>query len=233
MEDLPVHTLICRENQSGCLLLCGINHALSTGDALLDAQGIDRSNLYKSFFSDSAVNDNPYRNRIVHWFLLWGYQLARNPNDVGEFEKSIVQTNWLQTSSNNMNHTNIEVACVEDSESFLQTCDTLKPKLILFFGKQLMWAFNSVQLKDKIQGLFGSPKEKIRWLQKDVYSNGEMRRRFHLGFQQYENVTLVALPHATGAKGVAHDYIESFQPEMSEVIDNWWKEHKKMLTASQ
>ena len=106
MIKLPVHTLIGHENREGGLLLCGLNHGYSKEDERQDAAGIDRSDPNKSFFSDGKVNDYPFRNRIVSWFSLWGYELARSKEKAGDFERSIVQTNWLQTCSNNMHGIN-------------------------------------------------------------------------------------------------------------------------------
>ena len=137
MTELPVHTLIFDENKDGGLLLCGLNHGYSKEDERLDTSGVDRSDSHKSFFSDSEVNDYPFRNRIVSWFSLWGYELARVKEKAGSLERSILQTNWLQTCSNNMDGVNIEEACIDDSESFLHTCATLKPGIILFFGQKL------------------------------------------------------------------------------------------------
>ena len=40
---------------------------------------------------------------------------------------------------------------------------------------------------------------------------------------------VVVLPHATGAQGVASDYIEAFKPEMTEVVNAWWVKHEEKL----
>jgi len=230
MAELPVHTLIGRENREGGLLLCGLNHGYSKEDERQDVAGIDRSDPRKSFFSDGEVNDYPFRNRIVSWFSLWGFELARRNETAGAFEKSMIQTNWLQTCSNNMNGINTQQACIEDSESFIQTCETLKPELIFFFGRELFWAFASPALNEKVESIFGARVGEIRWVQKNVFFNGKPRRRFRFGFQQYEKLTVVTLPHATGAQGVANDYIEAFKPEMAEVIKAWWVRHEEKLT---
>lgn len=230
MAELPVHTLIGRENREGCLLLCGLNHGYSKEDERQDVAGIDRSDPRKSFFSDGEVNDYPFRNRIVSWFSLWGFELARRSETAGTFERSMVQTNWLQTCSNNMNGINTQQACIEDNEPFIQTCETLKPELIFFFGRELFWAFASPALSEKVEPIFGVRIGETRWLQKDVFFNGKPRRRLRFGFQQYEKLTVVVLPHATGAQGVASDYIEAFKPEMTEVIKAWWARHEEKLT---
>lgn len=231
IDDLPVHTLIGPYNREGGLLLCGLNHGYSKADERLDAAGIDRSDTNKSFFSDGEVNDYPFRNRIVSWFSLWGYELARSKEKSGAFEKSIIQTNWLQTCSNNMDGINTQQECIEDNDSFLQTCQALKPGLIFFFGRELFLAFTSSALTSKVEHIFGARIGEPSWLQKEVYFNGKPRRRFRFGFQKYERLTVVVLPHATGAQGIASDYIEAFQPEMSEVIESWWIKHEEELAT--
>ncbi len=232
MQELPVHTLIGNENKNGGLLLCGLNHGRSKKDEQEDNAGIDRSDEHKSFFSDKAVNDYDFRNNIVKWFSLWGYNLADNNADAGAFEKSIVQTNWLQTSSNNMEGINKQKACIDDANSFIDTCLIIRPKLIFFFSQELLWAFNSNQLSQKIEGVFGKRKGGIECKQKNVYSNGKLRRRLKFCFQSYENLDIVSMPHATGAHGVADDYIEAFKPEMREIIELWWNNHQSEILES-
>jgi hypothetical protein len=124
------------------------------------------------------------------------------------------------------------VTCIEDNESFLETCAALKPSAIFFFGRELLWAFTSRQLSREVESIFGAKVCGTNWLQKDVYFNGKARRRFRFGFQHYERLAVVALPHATGTQDVAHDYVEAFKPEMSEVIESWWVNHKEKLTKA-
>lgn len=230
MIELSVHTLIGHENSEGGLLLCGLNHGYSKEDERQDAAGIDRSDSSKSFFSDGEVNNYPFRNRIVSWFSLWGFDLAGRSEIAGAFERSLIQTNWLQSCSNNMDGINTQQACIEDNESFILTCETLKPEIIFFFGRELYFAFSSPALREKVEPIFGARLGETGWLQKDVYFNGKPRRRLRFGFQQYEKLTVVVLPHATGAQGVASDYIEAFKPEMAGVIKAWWVRHEEKLT---
>jgi len=230
MEELPVHTLLGNENKNGGLLLCGLNHGYSKEDEKQDNAGIDRSDSYESFFSDKEVNDYPFRNNIVKWFNLWGYELAGSIANAGQFEKSIIQANWLQTCSNNMNGINKQQTCINDSDSFIETCSVLRPRLIFFFSQELLSAFTSNQLSKIVESIFGEKQGNIECKQKNVVHNGKLRRPLNFCFQYYENLTVVSMPHATGAQGVADDYIEAFKPEMTEIIDTWWHHHQKQLT---
>lgn len=84
-----------------------------------------------------------------------------------------------------------------------------------------------------MESVFGKRIGDIRWLQKNVYFNGKLRRRLRFGFQQFTGLMVVVLPHPTGAQGVASDYIEAFKLEMIEVIDAWWLKHEEMLKKIQ
>jgi hypothetical protein len=130
-----------------------------------------------------------------------------------------------------MSAINSQQACIEDNESFFQTCEALKPALIFFFGRELSWAFASAALSSKVEPIFGAREGEINWVQKDVYFNGIPRRRLRFGFQQYERLTVVVLPHATGAQGVASDYIEAFKSEMAKIIGDWWTKHLEKLAT--
>lgn len=226
MHNLPIHTAITPENQKGSLLLCGLNHGYSKEDERLDEQGIERADTHKSFFSDKTVNDYPFRNIIVGWFDQWGYPLEGDAGNAGPFERSIVQTNWMQSCSNNLNGTNIRKACIDDSDSFLTTCEALKPRLIFFFSQELLWAFNSEELRSRVESCFGKVTSPPKCVQKDVYYEGKPRTRFKFWFEEFEAVNVVAMPHATAARGLALDYIAAFKLEMSSVIGNWWSQHK-------
>jgi len=232
LKELPVHTLIGNENKNGGLLLCGLNHGYSKEDERQDNSGIERSDTHKSFFSDEAVNNYPFRNTIVKWFGLWGYELAGNNKNAGLFEKSIIQTNWLQTCSNNMDGINKQQACINDRDSFIETCSELKPRVIFFFSQEMLWAFNSNALSETVESIFGQKQGDTVCKQKTVLHNGKPRRRLKFCFQRYERVVVISMPHATGAHGIADDYIEAFKVEMSEIIDSWWHEHHKQLTKN-
>ena len=225
--ELPIHTRIYPQNSKGGILLCGINHGYSENDKNLDESGVNREDPYKSFFSDKEVNDYPFRNNIVKWFSLWGYKLGDSIEGIGDFEKSIVQTNWLQTCSNNMSGINTHQACIQDNELFLETCEQLKPKILILFSKELLWAFNSHELNEKVGSIFGKKINGTDWLQKDIISNGKKCTRFKVGFQQYERLNVISLPHATSARGLSDDYIASFKPEISKIISDWWCQHQK------
>lgn len=231
LQDLPVHTLIREENQTGSLLLCGLNHGYSKNDERLDAVGVERADPYKSFFSDRRVNDYLYRNILVKWFDLWGYPLSGDEDLAGPFERSIVQTNWLQTCSHDLEGVNVQQECIAQCESFLATCAVLKPKVILFFGRELLWAFTSAALAPQVGAIFGQRLANTTHRKKDVYSNGMLRRRFEVAFQEFEHLSAVSLPHPTGSVGLADDYIAAFRPELSTIIERWWQCHRQMLNA--
>lgn len=233
VQDL-LHTLIFNGNSQDGLLICGINSGWSIEDERNYNAGIHYwEGNYKSFFSDKNVQNFPFRNRIVSWFSLWGYELAQTEEQAGQFEKSIVQTNWLQSCSHDVKNIHVYSECINDSDDFLSICETLKPRIIFFFGKSLLPAFASKELEDKVQKIFGNKKhEYIRWLQKDgIYSADKPARRFKIGFQEYENLNVICFPHITGAQGISYSYIAAFKDQIKDIVDTWWVNHLEKLNA--
>lgn len=228
MTELPVHTKIFPENKSGGMMLCGINHGWSKEDERQDAAGVDRNDPYKSFFSDKAVNDYPFRNNIVKWFGLWGFHLQVEESRAGALERSIVQTNWLQTCTNNVNGQTVHKECIKDAESFLATCEQLRPRLLLFFSKELLWALGSPALRPRVERLFGRLIGGIEWVETRVPGT----TRFKIGRLRFEHATALSLPHATGARGVRDEFIAG-QDAVKNEISVWWDTHAaRTLTFS-
>lgn len=223
-DDLPIHTLISQENAHGALMLCGINHGYTSWEEKLDAAGIDRLDKYKSFFSDGAVNDYRLRNRLVSWISQWGLPLQRDAAAAGPLERSIVQTNWLQSSSRNMDGLSVRRACIEDSESFLHTCDVLRPALLVLLSKEMIWALTSAALRPRVTKVFGDSTEPMKWIDQPMAG----ARRFKIGRVRFERATVLSLPHPTGSTGLNDAYMAS-QEVVKHEISCWWAEHQLRL----
>lgn len=223
---LPVNNALFPENRQHGLLLCGINHGESLEDQRKDAAGIDRSNPFKSFFSDSRVEDHDFRNAIVKWFRLWGYHLQADWQLAQAFDRSLVHTNWIQSASRDTRGMNVRKACIEDARGFLPTCEVLRPGLIFFFSQQLTWAFTSHELRARVEAIFGPSQGPTEWIQEQVPDCV----RFRVGFHRYRDLQVVSLPHCTGAR-VADKYVEALEPRMRGVVEMWWAEHWRRLQA--
>lgn len=224
---LPVNNALFPENRKHGLLLCGINHGYNKRDAELDAQNIDRSNPFKSFFSDRRVEDHDFRNAVLKWFGFWGYHLQPDWQLAQAFERSLVHTNWIQSATPNAAGLpkGVRRSCVDDAESFLNTCEELRPGLILFFSQELLYAFLSSELRPRVEALFGPVVGHTKRVQADVPGV----TRFNVRFQKFERLTAVSLPHATGARGVADAYIQALEPHVRPEIEAWWAEHGRHL----
>lgn len=221
--DVHVNTLIGRENRKGGLLVCGINHGWSKEDQRKDEEGLDRSDPFRSFFSDRRVENHSFRNAVVKWFGLLGHPLQMDWRQAGAFERSIVHTNWLPTCSSSIDYGKLEADCIRNAHAFLHTCQRLAPALVVFFSGKLMDAFNSRELRPRVEELFGAPEDKVRWIQK------ELPGRFYVGVRRFERMTAISLPHATGAQGVSDEYIAGLKPDLSPLIQQWWEQHSARL----
>ena len=105
MEE-KVHPVLTRdfpENQKHGLMICGINFGYSEEDQTCDKKGSSQQIEEKSYFSDIAVNQSQFRNRILRAFSLWGVPFETDADKVSAFERAIFQTNWL---TNGLMHIN-------------------------------------------------------------------------------------------------------------------------------
>lgn len=222
--DLPIHSALFSENRRDGLLLCGINHGWSKQDERDDAAGVDRFDKKKSFFSDGAVNDYRFRNRVATWLGMWGLSLERQNGKEGPLERSIVQTNWLQTCTRDAKSFSVRQACIDDATSFLLTCDQLRPSAVLFFGRELMWAFSSGPLRPRVEAIFGSAQGPLERIDRPVVGS----KQFQMTRLRLERATVMAVPHATGAIGLTDAYIRA-QTEVAGELQSWWHAHQGRL----
>lgn len=124
------------ENLFGGIMICGINFGYSAKDEALEKAGIIPEQEPTSFFSDNAVNNSRFRNRVLSWLSSWGFELVTQKGKEGAFEKAFFQTNWLGTqtrsvTSNGLITTN---TLVQEAGGFLNLLEARKPSVIIFLG---------------------------------------------------------------------------------------------------
>jgi hypothetical protein len=210
---LNLATGLFPENRTDGLMICGINWG-----------GADDSDYQwthdvvgDSFFSDARFNNFPYRNRLVKWFELLGHPLEVSEDRAGAFERSVVQTNWLRNQSPNMAGKSVFSECVREWGNFEFHASTLKPRLVMFMSLTLLEALNASECLEGARKMFGTGSPPVI-LKRDVRVGGSALKAFRVGFQQFERVQVVALPHPTGSKGLSDDYIRAFRDVVSPII---------------
>jgi len=199
------------ENKNG-IMICGYEWGFSKED-----QQAVRDGIYiqeeKSFFSDETVNDYPYRNRIVSWLRSLGLPL--NSQNAGILEKSIVQTNWMDSQGYKVEG-NIYIRLREQKQNFLNHLEYFKPKIVLFFGVRQLEVLNKEILKD-VEHVLGKTTKKERYIQKDI----EDCKKYRIGFQSFENSEIIAFPHPATQGGLCDSYIELYKDEIKPIFDNF------------
>ncbi len=213
----PVLTKAFPENQKHGLMICGINFGYSIEDQMCDERGASRKPEEMSYFSDVAVNRSQFRNRILRAFSLWGAPLEVDADKVSAFERAIFQTNWLDTQTNDAEGIGWK-KLVDSSDGLLQLIAERQPRLILFFGRQLIEAFNDVSLRAKVQASLGIRSGNGHIL-KLPNSNG--KKMFEVVFQSFGDTQVICFPHVTGAQGLSDDYIAQFSDSIGGAIMKW------------
>lgn len=186
-------------------MVCGINFG---GDP-----EVEQAPMPESFFSDSRVNSDRYVERLVRWFESWEHPLARDDVAAGDFERSILQTNWLTDKSVSVRGRQLRNECLNAWSDFYHRLQTYRPSLLFFASSQLIGFLNEPQLRDDLTRAFGEV-GKLIYVKHDVPSSGRVLKRFRVGFQVIGDMQVIAVPHPTGPTGLTDAYMKSFGPEI-------------------
>lgn len=209
-------------NDKSGLMICGYEWGLSKRDAeKIETSPLKRANTPHTFANKSLeygpiAETWPYDKKIVEWFGLWGHPLNRKELG-GDFEKSLIQTNWCDTENNRMESNYLtKLLAPENVENFLFHLEELKPKLILFMGSSLMKALQHPSTKPKVIKIIGQTTYPLKEIQKQHTGT-----RFKISIESFESCTIISLPHPTGSRGLSYDYIKLFTPEISDLIEQY------------
>lgn len=161
-----------------------------------------------------VANSWPYDRRIRNWFELWDHELLREGIG-GDFEKCILQTNWCNTQSQNMNGVNYweKLLAPDQIKNFIDHVKHFRPKLIMFFGTAMANILNDKRALEPFVNIMGSITENLHFPSK-IFDG----KKFKVGFQSFEKCRVVFLPHPSGSRGLNDDYIKLFSPEISDCI---------------
>jgi hypothetical protein len=173
-----------------------------------------------SFFSDVRVNNYPYRNRLLRWFNSWGHPLEENAGMEGAFERSIIQTNWMPNQARTMKGRNIWNECISERQNFIKHIDVLKPRLLILCSSTLLRIMNNDQCLGAVEEILGNASQ-IQFERRDISLNGRKLKRFAVGFQEFTNCCVIALPHPTGSVGLSDQYIAAFKERIGGIINTF------------
>ena len=166
----------------------------------------------KERYFGPIANEWPYDQKIKDWFRLWGHEL--NSLEAGNFEKTIVQTNWCNTQARNTNG-NIFLMLLkpEQIDNFIYHVNKFKPYLLLFFGSVSIKCLQNERVLGRFIEIMGPITEPLKLVQKEFPG-----KKFNIGFQNFANCKVVSLPHPSGSHGITGAYISLFSPEIGPLI---------------
>lgn len=224
MLDHQVITATYPENYFGGIMICGINYGYSSQDESKEHDTTTSQALSLSFFSNASIDRGRFSPRIQKWLNSWGFGFASKPGEETSFEKSFLQTNWLDTQSRSVTSDGkITVnTLVEESTSFLELLKQRKPSTIVFAGSSLIEAFNDIRIRDQIEDIFGERSGKP-----DIYvasNSSEYKRQFKVLHQRYGSTHVISLPHPQ-TRGLSDEYMSNIKlsDQALSIITNRYK----------
>jgi hypothetical protein len=213
MENLT-HQIITKyypENLDGGIMICGINFGYSVEDEALEKAGVVAEPEPLSFFSDKAVNNTRFRNRVLAWLSSWGFEFVTQKGQEGAFEHSFFQTNWLDTQTRSITSDEpITVnTLVQEADSFLRLLESRRPSVILFVGGLMIEALNDIKIRERVVSILGerSGNAKIYRAEPPNYTG----TKFKLLAQKFGETQIISLPHPQ-ARGISDEYIAALKP---------------------
>jgi hypothetical protein len=212
-------------NDKEGIMICGYEWGWSKADQHKENDGklsqIDFS--IKCTFSNKTLRYGEqakswrYDNVIKKWFSLWGHSL--NEDGLGaEFDRCVIQTNWADTSNHSID--GYERFLEDDViNNFLHHVDKLRPKVILFMGRNLIDLLRNEKVWARFIAIVGNVNEPLKMVQKSEYDG----TKFKVFFEEFETCKVVCFPHPSSSRGLSNEYISLFKPEMDEIFTDYKK----------
>ena len=166
-------------------------------------------------FGDTSLTW-PYDIRVIKWFDLWGHPLSRE-NLGGDFEKCIIQTNWCNTQSYKIKGSYFKKLTDEEQlNNFIYHIKSLKPKIIFLMGSQMINILQNPIVLNRFSEVMGQRSGSPKINQKPYHGIS-----FKVGFQDFEQCTVISLPHPSSARGLSYEYISMFSDEIGKILTNY------------
>jgi hypothetical protein len=208
-------------NDKKGLMICGYEWGYSKEDQKLDES--DEECFYNKDAITTFSNKSPmygdkafswrYDNRIIKWFDMWGHPLNRDELG-GDFEKSIIQTNWCDTQAYkiNLNYYH-KLTNSRQVDNFIHHIKIFEPSLILFMGSEIIDILQDKNVLNDFCKIMGNTKGKPHKIQKPFEG-----RSFKIGFQEFDRCKIVSMPHPSSSRGLSDGYMSLFSDEISRLI---------------
>lgn len=214
-------------NDQNGLMICGYEWGFSKKDKQKQELGtwVEPSEKVEHTFANKArhlgevANNWRYDNSIKRWFELWGFPLDSQELG-GGFEKSIIQTNWADTQGNSINDSDSNKFLLDEHvDNFIKHITVLKPRVIIFMGRNLIDYLQNPVVFPKFVEVMGEVTKR-----KQVVQKNSLGTRFKVFFQTFEHCQIICFPHPSGSHGISYEYIELFRPEMTKILSEYKNE---------
>ena len=213
-------------NDQNGLMICGYEWGFSKKDEQEPELGswVEPSEKIAHTFANKAryhgdlASTWRYDNSIKKWFELWGFPLD-NQELGSDFEKSIVQTNWADTQGHSIAQGTNKFLLEEQIDNFIKHITVLKPRVIIFMGRNLIDYLQNPVVLPKFVEIMGEVTKRKQVVQKD-----SLGTRFKVFFQTFEHCQIICFPHPSGSHGISYEYIELFRPEMTKILSEYKNE---------
>lgn len=207
-------------NDKNGVMLCGYEFGFNKHDQYLEENHKDEIKKMKleinTFYDKSKIYGSPYDLRIIKWFSFFGHPLGVDDGH-SPFDKCLLQTNWCDGQDTYVSDY-AKFLSKENSENFLGIVEAFLPRVLIFMGAKQIHYLQTPAIKSRFSEIFGAEVSPL-----DIRSKPFDGRKFKIGFQTFERISILSLPHPSGTRGLSDKYIKLFVPEVKDVLDSYRK----------
>lgn len=210
------HSIFPGFNDYGGVVICGYEWGYSAKDEALEQDperyAVAKERLASIQTFNSKGWDSPYDRRIHKWFSMFGHPLGEEEG-YSDFDKCILQTNWCDDMGNQVSDYE-KFLSDGNRANFLGIMREFRPSLLLFMGIKQIEYIQDSQIKPVMEALFGPETVPLRFERKEAFEG----KKFRLAFQEFDNLSVIALPHPSGSMGLSDAYIQLYASEIGDQI---------------
>jgi len=211
------HAVFSGFNDRRGLVLCGYEWGHTKSDQSIEQGSPQHAQMQAHLalpntFHAKAWPDSPYERRLLKWFGLFGHPLGED-GGFSAFDKSILQTNWCADQAYAVDDYD-KFLREENSTNFLAHMREFFPALIIFLGTRQLECLQNETVLPAFKAIFGEETSPLRWETDDRFSG----RKFRIGFQKFQNVSIISLPHPSGTMGLSDEYVSLFAEKIGREI---------------
>lgn len=177
------------------------------GILVLSLPGQGGSSALTSHYFDPNADHGEIRDRLTHWFSLWGIPVGHTANFATDLEESFFETVWCSEVPQHLHGPQTVRYYAANGEKVLDTLREYRPRVIIVLSAYLYEALASEVMASRVTAVIGKALGPARRI---------TAQRLKAMEQRFEHCLVLVLP--TPSKNTTDDYVRSLTAPVREAL---------------